>query len=196
MNKLTLKIISVAVIILSIPLLIFGILYILTLIFMGKPVFFKQERAGKHGIPFNILKFRTMNDKKDENNVLLPSYERVTKYGKFLRKTSLDELPQLINLVRGDISLVGPRPLHVEYNKYYNNYQKQRLNVKPGITGYAQVNGRNNISWEEKFNLDTFYVENKSIWLDFKIIIMTFFKVLKSEDINPEDKIETPRFRG
>lgn len=183
-------------VILTIPILMILFLYILSLKYIGKPVLFTQERAGLHGKPFNIYKFRTMSDERDSDGELLPSYERVTNYGKILRKTSLDELPQIINLLKGDISLVGPRPLHVEYNEYYNEHQKKRLTVKPGITGYAQVNGRNNISWEEKFDLDVYYVENKSLWLDIKILILTILKVVKSEDINPIDQKETPRFRG
>lgn len=159
-------------------------------------VIYRQERAGLHGKSFNIYKFRTMTNEVDDNGILLPSYERVTKLGKFLRKTSLDELPQIYNVIKGDITLVGPRPLHVEYNELYSEHQKKRLTVKPGITGYAQVNGRNNISWEEKFDLDVYYVENKSLRLDIKILILTVLKVLKTEDINPVDQKETPRFRG
>lgn len=183
-------------ILLLLPLLIFLLLYFCSFLFMGKPVIFKQERAAKHGKPFYIYKFRTMTEDKDSSGNLLPSYERVTGYGQFLRKTSLDEIPQIINLIKGDLSLVGPRPLHVEYNTLYNSSQRKRLNVKPGVTGLAQINGRNNISWEEKFKLDVYYVENKSFWFDLKILYKTIKKVLLKVDINPDEKKETPRFKG
>lgn len=159
-------------------------------------IFFKQERAGLNGKPFYIYKFKTMNDKTDNQGELLPGYQRITRIGNILRKTSLDELPQLINLIKGDIALVGPRPLHVEYNEYYNSEQVKRLDVKPGITGLAQVNGRNNISWDEKFKLDVEYVNNKSLLLDFKILVKTIVKVFSKADINPDDLKETPRFKG
>lgn len=163
---------------------------------MGNPVLFKQERAGQYGKPFYIYKFRTMTNETDDKGDLLPSYKRVTSLGNFLRKSSIDELPQLFNIIRGELTLIGPRPLHVEYNELYNSDQKKRLDVKPGITGLAQVNGRNNISWEEKFKLDVYYVENKSLWLDIKIMIKTFLKVFIKADINPDNQKETPRFKG
>lgn len=163
---------------------------------MGSPVLFKQERAGRFGHPFYIYKFRTMTNQVDEKGELLPSHQRVTPFGNFIRKSSLDELPQLFNIIRGELTFVGPRPLHVEYNALYNEQQRKRLKVTPGITGLAQVNGRNNIPWEEKFKLDTYYVKNKSIWLDTKIIIKTVIKVFKKTDINPDNLKETPRFKG
>lgn len=163
---------------------------------MGKPIIFKQERAGQHGTPFNIYKFRTMTNETNNDGVLLPSYERVTPIGNFLRKSSLDELPQLFNVLKGELTLVGPRPLHVEYNSLYNEHQKRRLEVTPGITGLAQVSGRNNLTWEEKFQLDAEYVENRNVFLDIKILLKTMVKVFKKSDINPDHLIETPRFKG
>lgn len=163
---------------------------------MGSPILFKQERAGLHGIPFYIYKFRSMTNETDETGKLLPGYQRITTFGNFLRKSSLDELPQLINVIKGELTLVGPRPLHVEYNQLYNEHQKKRLDVKPGITGLAQINGRNNISWEEKFNLDVEYVEKQNIFFDMMIILKTVIKVFKRDGINPDNQKETPRFKG
>lgn len=163
---------------------------------IGSPVFFTQSRAGQHGSPFKVYKFRTMTNDMDQNGNLLPDELRLTETGKFLRKYSLDELPQLLNVIKGDLSLVGPRPLLMEYNDLYNERQRKRLLVKPGITGWAQVNGRNAISWEEKFELDVWYVENQSFLLDLKILWMTVTKVLKSEDINQSDNITMPIFTG
>ncbi|MET3028179.1 sugar transferase [Flavobacterium sp. UW10123] len=161
----------------------------------GKPFFF-QLRPGKDGKIFKIMKFKTMNDKKDTNGELLPDAERLTKTGKFVRKTSLDELPQLLNVLKGDMSLVGPRPLLPEYLLLYNDFQKQRHNVKPGITGWAQINGRNAISWEDKFNLDVWYVQHLSALLDLKIILRTIRKVVKSEDITAANSVTIDRFNG
>lgn len=163
---------------------------------MGSPILYTQERSGKDGKPFMIYKFRSMTNEVDANGELLPNYQRVTSLGEFLRKSSLDELPQLINVIKGDITLVGPRPLHMEYNDKYNSKQKKRLEVLPGITGLAQINGRNNISWEEKFDYDVRYVENRSLTLDIKIIAKTIIKILKKSDINPDNQKETPRFLG
>ena len=149
----------------------------------GNP-FFYQKRPGKNAVLFKIIKFKTMSDKMDDNGKLLPDAKRLSKLGKLLRKTSLDELPQIINVLKGDMTIIGPRPLLPEYLAFYSNRQKKRHLVKPGITGWAQINGRNAISWEDKFEFDVWYVENLSFTLDFKIFLMTFIKVLKSEGIN------------
>lgn len=161
----------------------------------GQP-FFLQKRAGKNGRVFTIIKFKTMNDKKDLNGKLLPDVERLTKVGRFVRRTSLDELPQLLNVLKGDMSLIGPRPLLVDYLELYSPTQKRRHLIKPGITGWAQVNGRNALSWEEKFNLDVYYVNNLSFVLDLKILWFTLKKVLVSEGINAEGQATTKRFQG
>lgn len=153
-----------------------------------RKVFFLHERPGKNGKPFKLIKFKTMNDKTDQKGRLLPNSERITKLGSFLRKTSLDEIPQLLNVFLGDISLVGPRPLEMRYLTLYDEYQNKRHLVKPGITGWAQVNGRNSIAWEEKFGLDVWYVENMSFMLDMKILFLTLGKVIKSEGINSDEK--------
>lgn len=161
----------------------------------GKPFFF-QTRPGKNEKLFRIIKFKTMNDKKDASGKLLPDQDRLTKIGSFVRKTSLDEIPQLLNVLKGDMSLIGPRPLLPEYLHLYNDFQKKRHHVKPGITGWAQVNGRNAISWDKKFELDVFYVQNISFWIDLKIISLTIIKVLKSDGINPDDVSLTEPFIG
>ncbi|MGI2267481.1 sugar transferase [Staphylococcus cohnii] len=162
---------------------------------LGKPVLFKQIRPGKNGIPFSIYKFRTMTNETDENGQLLSNELRKTKFGSLLRKTSIDELPQLINVIRGDISLVGPRPLLIDYLPLYNDFQRKRMNVKPGITGWAQINGRNAISWEKKFELDVWYVENQSFKLDMYILFKTFTNVLRKKDINANSSISMERFK-
>ncbi|WP_299436911.1 sugar transferase [uncultured Aquimarina sp.] len=161
----------------------------------GKPFFF-QSRPGKNEKVFKIIKFKSMNDKKDEKGELLPFEKRITKTGKFIRKYSLDEIPQLFNVIKGDMSLIGPRPLLVKYLPLYNDFQKKRHNVRPGITGWAQVNGRNTISWDDKFKLDVWYTENRSFKLDFKIILMTAKKVLFKEDINSGENVNMPTFTG
>lgn len=161
----------------------------------GKPFFF-QLRPGKHGEIFKIVKFKTMNDKKDANGNLLPDAERLTKIGSFVRKTSLDEIPQLLNVLKGDMSLIGPRPLLVHYLDLYSDFQNRRHEVKPGITGWAQVNGRNAISWDTKFELDVWYVENISFVLDLKILFKTVLKVIKSEGINAADAATIEPFNG
>src|SRR5699024_10378405 len=153
----------------------------LILLRMGKPVIFKQKRPGLYGRPFYIYKFRTMTNEVDQDGDLLPNHQRITKLGNILRKLSLDELPQLFNVLKGDLSLVGPRPLLMEYLPLYNEEQARRHEVKPGLTGWAQVNGRNAISWEERFKLDIWYVDNQSFWLDMKILFLTLIKVLKSD---------------
>ncbi|RST74183.1 sugar transferase [Siminovitchia acidinfaciens] len=185
-----------AVIALIILLLPMGIISLLVLYKMGSPVLFIQTRAGQHGKPFKIYKFRTMLNLKDKNGNLLPNDQRETRFGKALRKTSLDELPQLINILKGDISLVGPRPLLMEYVPLYNKEQKRRLDVKPGLTGWAQINGRNAITWKEKFKYDIWYVDNWSIFLDLKILFMTFIKVVKSEGVNSDTNQMVKRFTG
>jgi len=163
---------------------------------MGPPVLFKQERAGLNGRPFMLYKFRTMLDLRDEHGNLLPDEKRLTRVGRFLRNWSLDELPQFWNVLKGDMSLVGPRPLLMEYLPFYTEREKLRHSVKPGITGWAQINGRNAISWEEKFKLDVWYVDNWSIWLDLKILFITIYKVLKREGINQPGKATVEYFKG
>ncbi|WP_035507661.1 sugar transferase [Halobacillus karajensis] len=163
---------------------------------LGSPVLFKQERPGLHGKPFYVYKFRTMTDERDENGDLLPDDVRLTKTGKTIRKLSLDELPQLFNVIKGDLSLVGPRPLLMEYLELYNSEQARRHEVKPGITGWAQVNGRNAITWEEKFKLDVWYVDHQSFWLDLKILLLTILKVFKSEGINQNGQATMTKFKG
>lgn len=162
----------------------------------GSPVFLRQERAGLHGKTFKLIKFRTMSNKKDANGQLLPDADRITKLGACLRKTSLDELPQLFNILKGDISFIGPRPLHLHYLPRYNAFQKRRLEVKQGITGWAQVNGRNTISWDKKFELDVWYVDHQSFVLDLKILWMTFTRVVKSQDIDQGENMTMEEFMG
>lgn len=161
----------------------------------GKPFFF-QLRPGKNGKIFNIIKFKTMSDKKDSLGELLSDAERLTKVGKFVRKTSLDEIPQLFNVIKGDMSLIGPRPLLPEYLTLYNQTQKRRHEVRPGVTGWAQVNGRNAISWSKKFEFDVEYVDNLSFILDVKILLLTFEKVFKYEGINATGSVTTEPFKG
>ena len=163
---------------------------------LGLPIFFKQSRPGLNGKIFKMLKFRTMTNDFDKNGRLLSDESRLTKFGKFLRSTSLDELPGLWNVLKGDMSLVGPRPLLVEYLPLYSIQQARRHEVKPGITGWAQVNGRNAISWDEKFNLDVWYVDNQSIWLDIKILWLTVRKVIARDGINQADQATVERFKG
>ncbi len=187
-------VISFVVLVLAFPvlLLVAVLLYILN---DGK-VFFFQVRPGLRGKPFKILKFKTMNDKRDKNGELLPDADRLTKVGAFVRKTSIDELPQLVNVLKGDISLVGPRPLLMEYLPLYNEEQARRHNVKPGITGWAQINGRNAISWSKKFELDVYYVEHLSFLLDMNILAQTIFNVLRSKDINSQTAATMEKFTG
>jgi len=163
---------------------------------MGTPILFRQLRPGYKEEIFGIYKFRTMSNEKDENGELLPDEKRLIGIGKFIRSTSLDELPQLLNVLKGEMSFVGPRPLLVEYLSLYNGEQKKRHNVKPGITGWAQVNGRNAISWEQKFEYDVWYVENQSFSLDMKILWLTLLKVLKRSDISSNSHISMEKFKG
>jgi sugar transferase EpsL len=162
----------------------------------GSPVLFLQQRPGLHGKPFLIYKFRTMIEQRDTLVNLFPDEMRLTKIGSLLRKASLDELPQLFNVLRGEMSLVGPRPLLMEYLPLYSPEQARRHNVYPGITGWAQVNGRNAISWEEKFKLDVWYVDNQSFWLDLKILWLTFCRVVKQEGISQQGRATADKFRG
>jgi len=165
-------------------------------IFIGSPVFFKQLRPGFKSIPFHIYKFRSMNDNKDPNGNLLPDSQRLTRLGSFLRRTSLDELPELINVLKGEMSLVGPRPLLMQYLDRYSPEQKRRQDVLPGITGWAQVNGRNELTWQQKFVLDVWYVDHISIGLDLKILFLTFWKVLKREGISQPGHATAGEFLG
>lgn len=163
---------------------------------LGSPVLFRQVRPGLYGKPFEMIKFRTMKDAVDAQGNPLPDSERLTPFGKMLRATSLDEMPELWNVIKGDMSIVGPRPLLMEYLPLYNEQQAKRHNVRPGMTGHAQVNGRNAISWEQKFELDTWYVENQSLWLDFKIMLKTVKKVIAKDDINAEGEATMSKFIG
>ncbi|MCY8106149.1 sugar transferase [Bacillus mojavensis] len=163
---------------------------------IGSPVFFKQVRPGLGGKPFTLYKFRTMTDERDSEGNLLPDAVRLTKTGRLIRKLSIDELPQLLNVVKGDLSLVGPRPLLMDYLPLYTKQQARRHEVKPGITGWAQVNGRNAISWEKKFELDVWYVDNRSFLLDLKILCLTVRKVLVSEGIQQTNHVTAERFTG
>ncbi|MBD58416.1 sugar transferase [uncultured Pseudoalteromonas sp.] len=163
---------------------------------LGSPILFTQERPGLNGNIFKMMKFRTMLDDKDKQGNLLPDHERMTKFGAFLRSTSLDELPGLFNVLKGDMSLVGPRPLLVQYLPLYNTEQARRHDVRPGITGWAQVNGRNTISWEDKFKLDVWYVDNQSFWLDLKILFLTVKKVFVREGISADGHVTIEPFKG
>lgn len=163
---------------------------------LGSPVLFRQTRPGLHGRPFEMIKFRTMKDATDKEGNALPDSERLTEFGKKLRASSLDELPELWNVLKGDMSLVGPRPLLMEYLPLYNAEQAKRHNVRPGVTGYAQVNGRNSLSWEDKFKLDTWYVEHQSLWLDMKILLKTVKKVIIKDGISAEGEATMTKFTG
>lgn len=163
---------------------------------LGSPVLFKQTRPGLNGKPFEMIKFRTMKDATDKEGNLLPDSERLTPFGQKLRSTSIDELPELWNVLKGDMSLVGPRPLLMEYLPLYNNEQARRHNVRPGVTGYAQVNGRNAISWEQKFALDTWYVDNQSLWIDLKILVKTVKQVFIKDGISADGEATMSKFTG
>lgn len=182
-----------ALIILSPLLIVLGFLVRLKL---GSPVLFRQMRPGLNEKPFVMLKFRTMSDARDEHGELLPDAQRLTRFGVFLRKSSIDELPEIINVLKGDMSLVGPRPLLMQYLDRYTPEQARRHEVKPGITGWAQVNGRNAITWEEKFKLDVWYVDNWSLWLDIKVVAMTIRKILKREGISQPGQATMEEFKG
>lgn len=163
---------------------------------LGSPIIFTQVRPGLHGKPFHVFKFRTMTNEVDEHGRLLPDEKRLTPFGAFLRKYSLDELPQLVNVLLGDLSLVGPRPLLMEYLPLYTKEQMRRHEVRPGITGWAQVNGRNALDWEERFKMDVWYVDHRTFWLDLKIMWLTVKKVIASEGINKAGHVTMPLFKG
>ena len=186
--------ISLIALIFLLPLM--SLIYLLVIINLGSPAFFLQERVGKDNKIFKMIKFRTMKNSTDKNGNLLSDNERVTKFGGFLRSFSLDELPELINILKGDMSLVGPRALLVHYLGLYNDEQIRRHEVLPGLTGWAQINGRNSITWSEKFKLDVWYVDNWSLWLDIKIFFLTFWKLLKREGINQSESVTMEYFNG
>ena len=185
---------SVPALVILLPVL--AVLALLVRITLASPVLFRQLRPGFQGKPFELYKFRTMNNKCDQDGKLLPDAERLTKFGRLLRSTSIDELPELFNVLKGDMSLVGPRPLLMQYLDRYTLEQARRHEAKPGITGWAQVNGRNALTWEEKFKLDVWYVDNQSFWLDIKIIFMTIWKILKREGINQQGQATMEEFKG
>jgi lipopolysaccharide/colanic/teichoic acid biosynthesis glycosyltransferase len=174
----------------------FILLFLMIRMNLGEPIFFKQLRPGKKGIPFVMYKFRTMRDAFDKNGLVLNDEDRLTNFGKFLRSTSLDELPELWNVIKGDMSLVGPRPLLMEYLPLYSAEQSRRHEVLPGITGWAQINGRNSISWEEKFKLDVWYVDNHSFFLDIKILFLTIKKIFSREGISADGEATMNKFTG
>lgn len=184
---------TIAIIVTS-PIMI--ILSIIIYLKLGNPIFFTQNRLGKDGKVFKIIKFRTMSNSKDKHGALLDDSKRVTKLGQFVRSTSLDELPELINVLKGDMSIVGPRPLLEEYKDFYSGEEYRRHEVTPGITGLAQVSGRNSLKWDERFKLDVYYVDNLNPILDIKILIITVFKVLKREDINEIGNVGMTKFKG
>lgn len=180
-------------------LLAFPILLLVSLLIyfdLGTPIFFTQERIGKNNKIFKMYKFRSMKNSVDKEGNLLSDKQRVTKFGELLRSTSIDELPELFNILKGDMSLIGPRPLLVEYLPFYNTRQIKRHNVLPGLTGWAQINGRNSINWSEKFELDVWYVENWSLYLDIKIFLLTIYKVFKREGINQAEDVTMEKFNG
>ena len=187
-------VLALIALILLFPVFIF-IIFLLSIANKGKP-FFIQSRPGRNGKIFKIVKFKTMNDKIDSNGNLLPDIDRLTKTGNFVRKTSLDEIPQLFNVIKGDMSLIGPRPLLANYLHLYNDFQNRRHEVKPGITGWAQVNGRNAISWDKKFELDVWYVDHLSFATDLKVFLTTFKKVFKSEGISQVGQATIEAFNG
>ena len=188
------KILALFLIILFLP--IYIVVSLLIFFKMGSPILFRQKRPGYKEKIFGIYKFRTMTNDTDKNGNLLPDDKRLVGIGKFIRSTSLDELPQLFNVLKGEMSFVGPRPLLEEYLPLYNEKQKRRHDVKPGITGWAQVNGRNAISWEQKFDYDVWYVDNQSFWLDIKILWLTFLKVVKRSDISSSTSSTMEKFTG
>ena len=165
-------------------------------ILLGTPILFRQQRPGLHGKPFDMVKFRTMTEDKDPAGRLLPDAERLTNFGRLLRSTSLDELPELWNVLKGEMSLVGPRPLLMEYLPLYSQHQMRRHELRPGVTGWAQINGRNALSWEEKFALDVWYIENRSFWLDLQIILKTAAKVFSRAGVSADGDVTMPRFKG
>jgi lipopolysaccharide/colanic/teichoic acid biosynthesis glycosyltransferase len=175
---------------------LFAMLALFIRMALGKPVFFRQTRPGHNGSPFRLIKFRTMSDVRAPSGELLPDESRLTPLGKLLRASSLDELPELINVLRGEMSLVGPRPLLMQYLPLYSSRQARRHEVKPGLTGWAQINGRNAVSWDEKLEMDVWYVEHRSFWLDLKILVLTFTKVLTRQGISAPGHATAPFFTG
>ena len=194
MKRLFDILLSLILIVVLSPLLL--IIFILVRIFLGSPAFYKQERPGLNELPFTMIKYRTMTNNKDSLGDLLPDEQRLTRLGSILRSTSIDELPEIFNVLKGDMSIVGPRPLLMEYLQHYSLEQKRRHEVKPGITGWAQVNGRNLVNWEERFIMDVWYVDNQSLWLDIKIIGKTVLQVLKRQGISQEGHATMPKFQG
>lgn len=186
--------VSISALLLLLPVIL--ILAVCVRVSLGSPVLFRQDRPGLKGKIFKMAKFRSMLDAVDAQGVPLPDDRRITSFGKLLRSTSLDELPGLLSVIKGDMSLVGPRPLLVEYLLLYNSEQRRRHNVRPGITGWAQVNGRNALSWEEKFELDVWYVDNQSFWLDIKILFLTVKKVFLRDGISAEGEVTMSKFEG
>ena len=194
MKRLFDLILATLLLLLLMPILL--LLSFLVLIHHGRPIFFKQARPGYQAKVFELIKFRTMLDSRDQYGNLLEDKERITNFGQFLRSTSLDELPELINILKGEMSFVGPRPLLVEYLPLYNKEQAKRQSVRPGITGWAQINGRNNLSWEKKFDLDIWYVQNLGLSLDIKILFVTIIKVLKRDGISYDGEVTMSKFEG
>ncbi|WP_286250691.1 sugar transferase [Marinobacter shengliensis] len=188
--------VAIAILVLGVSLPILVLLALLIRIWLGRPVLFVQVRPGLHGKPFRMVKFRTMTDKRDKHGRLLPDNIRLTRFGRILRSTSLDELPELWNVLKGDMSLVGPRPLLMEYLPLYSKEQYRRHEVRPGVTGWAQINGRNAISWEDKFKLDVWYVDNQSFGLDLKILFLTVKKVLIRDGISGQGEVTMSKFTG
>ncbi|MDM8538559.1 sugar transferase [Desulfobacterales bacterium HSG17] len=186
--------VSIMLCVLLLP--IFVLIAVLVRLKLGTPILFKQQRPGLNAKPFILYKFRSMTNKKSQKGELLPDAERLTRFSRFLRASSLDELPELINILKGEMCLVGPRPLLMRYLKLYNYEQAKRHDVKPGITGWAQVNGRNAISWEDKFKMDVWYINNQSFYLDIKILLLTVIKVCKREGVNQEGQVTTREFMG
>jgi lipopolysaccharide/colanic/teichoic acid biosynthesis glycosyltransferase len=186
----------VVIVFLPFILIAIGLISLVVRFKIGAPVFFRQTRPGLHCKPFEMIKFRTMSNEADSNGILLPDARRLNSFGKFLRSSSLDELPELLNVFKGQMSLVGPRPLLMEYLPLYSSYEMRRHEVRPGITGWAQINGRNALSWQEKFNLDIWYVDNHSLLLDVKILWLTVRKVFLREGISAHGEATMPRFEG
>jgi lipopolysaccharide/colanic/teichoic acid biosynthesis glycosyltransferase len=194
MKKVFDLIITVTGLVLAMPVMLLTAL--LVWIFLGRPLFFSQTRPGLHGTPFRLLKFRTLRNAVDRDGKQLPDAQRMTRFGTLLRKTSLDELPELWNILKGDMSLVGPRPLLMEYLPLYTQEQMRRHEVRPGITGWSQVKGRNALSWEERFRLDVWYVDNHSLWLDIKILALTVLAVISASNISQQGHVTQEKFRG
>lgn len=184
---------ALAIAVLIVPAVVLGVVVMATL---GRPVLFVQTRPGLHGMPYQMVKFRTMSERRDAGGALLPDADRLTNFGRFLRSTSLDELPELWNVLVGDMSLVGPRPLLMEYLPLYSQQQARRHEVRPGITGWAQVNGRNSLTWEERFALDVWYVDNRSLLLDVKILWLTVLRVISREGVTAHGDATMPKFTG